>query len=573
MKPKRLISLLVAVCMVVAMLPVSVFAEDTSSADLKNKGRLENNNSSIIKISEPGIYEMSGTYKAPIDVTADGEVIINITGNVDYTNDGTGRDDAGKKYTWTNYAIRAMNPNGTVTINNNGHTFTVNGDTYCGVVRAYSPDNKGPGHAVVNGGFYTSTNTTNGKELFYNYRGDLTLKNVHAEGDMLVKNFGGTVHIEGGSYKRTKCFSDAQINQTPIVNEADGTITMENVDVYAEMGSAFLNYGAKITITGGTFTTKDDTYAAILVDTCWDRTDGKHSGADDNSKKEATVEIDGATIEGSKRGIEVKDGKIIFKNGTFQGNESDIYLQENQNFDDVFDSSKYSGGPTWVRTSNTESHLINSTRLLTVEGGTITVDSTAVSNDKVEISKKDSTTTANVPVKSLVTVTFDKDAYADSDMVFSPWNISGLADAENYKNKESFTFEMPANNVTISAMPIPSASDDGVDAGTIVTVAVLGTGTAILAYHIGTEVYAEQVLGEDAVVPRTRGDVALKAWELAGKPAVVIDGEPLSEAAQAQRWVLESGLMQNKKDGAFHPEARMNKLKALRVLEKAQKLG
>ena len=94
----------------------------------------------------------------------------------------------------------------------------------------------------------------------------------------------------------------------------------------------------------------------------------------------------------------------------------------------------------------------------------------------------------------------------------------------------------------------------------------------MLAYHIGTEVYAEQVLGKGVAVPKTRADVALKAWELAGKPAVAV-GEPLSEAAQAEKWAVESGLMQNDAQGSFNGQKKMNKLAALRTLDAAKKLG
>ena len=141
---------------------------------------------------------------------------------------------------------------------------------------------------------------------------------------------------------------------------------------------------------------------------------------------------------------------------------------------------------------------------------------------------------------------------------------------------ETFTFVMPETDegVTIAAQTKAAApaEDDSMDAATVVTGVVLGTGTAILAYHIGTEVYAEQVLGKGAAIPRTREEVALKAWELAGKPAVELNGEPLSEAAQAEKWAVESGLMQNV-DGSFNGSKKMSKLKALRTLDAAKKLG
>ena len=132
-------------------------------------------------------------------------------------------------------------------------------------------------------------------------------------------------------------------------------------------------------------------------------------------------------------------------------------------------------------------------------------------------------------------------------------------------------------NAAPAPTPAPAPApvdDDSVDAGAVATTVVLGAGTAALAYHIGTELYAEQVLGKGVVVPTLRGDVARKAWELAGKPAVTVAGnEAPDEDAQAQQWVVDQGLMKERKDGKFHPEQWMSKLKALRTLDAAKKLG
>ena len=133
----------------------------------------------------------------------------------------------------------------------------------------------------------------------------------------------------------------------------------------------------------------------------------------------------------------------------------------------------------------------------------------------------------------------------------------------------------PAPTPTPAPAPAPApVDDDSVDAGAVAATVVLGAGTAALAYHIGTELYAEQVLGKGVVVPTLRGDVARKAWELAGKPAVTVAGnEAPDEDAQAQQWVVDQGLMKDRKDGKFHPEQWMSKLKALRTLDAAKKLG
>ena len=206
---------------------------------------------------------------------------------------------------------------------------------------------------------------------------------------------------------------------------------------------------------------------------------------------------------------------------------------------------------------------------LTVKGGTFTFDDSAAS-DK-----------GSVYEGAVVTVTLDENdpLWKDSGLRFDHWDIQSKATLLDENGEEivnpgkTFAFVMPEEGVTVEAVPKTApAEDDSLDAAAVVTGVVLGTGTAILAYHIGTEVYAEQVLGKGVAIPRTREEVALKAWELAGKPAVELNGEPLSEAAQAEKWAVESGLMQNV-DGSFNGSKKMSKLKALRTLDAAKKLG
>ena len=170
-----------------------------------------------------------------------------------------------------------------------------------------------------------------------------------------------------------------------------------------------------------------------------------------------------------------------------------------------------------------------------------------------------------------VTVHVKADETAFDGMAFDRWEVrKGEVKLADDRAAET-TFTMPAGEVQLEAMyQAADANDSGWDAATVVTGAVIGTGTAILAYHIGMEVYAEQVLGKDVAVPRTRGEVALLAWQLAGSPAVNVEGEPLSEAAQAERWAVESGLMQPDAEGNFNGTKKMSKWNALRTLEKAK---
>ena len=169
-------------------------------------------------------------------------------------------------------------------------------------------------------------------------------------------------------------------------------------------------------------------------------------------------------------------------------------------------------------------------------------------------------------------VTIKADETALEGMTFERWEVrKGEVKLENDRAAKT-SFTMPAGEVQLEAMyQAADANDSGWDAATVVTGVAIGTGTAILAYHIGMEVYAEQVLGKDVAVPRTRGEVALLAWQLAGSPAVHVEGEPLSEAAQAERWAVESGLLQLDAEGNFNGTKKMSKWKALRVLDAAKK--
>ena len=171
-------------------------------------------------------------------------------------------------------------------------------------------------------------------------------------------------------------------------------------------------------------------------------------------------------------------------------------------------------------------------------------------------------------------VTIEASETALEGMTFERWEVrKGDVKLENDRAAKT-SFTMPAGEVQLEAMyQAAEVHDSGWDAATVVTGAVLGTGTAILAYHIGMEVYAEQVLGKDVAVPRTRSEVALLAWQLAGSPAVNVEGEPLSEAAQAEKWAVESGLMEPDAEGNFNGTKKMSKWNALRTLDAAKKMG
>lgn len=143
--------------------------------------------------------------------------------------------------------------------------------------------------------------------------------------------------------------------------------------------------------------------------------------------------------------------------------------------------------------------------------------------DITEIVKKNANEDGsfNVPEGATVSVAFDKDAFADSGLKFGHWDITGLDDPNAYQDKESFDFEMPAKAVTLKAMTQDASIED--DEPDIVGPIVIGTtvvvGGAVLgyqAYSLGAE-FAGKLMALP-YFPSNRSALAMMLWEDAGKP-------------------------------------------------------
>ena len=143
--------------------------------------------------------------------------------------------------------------------------------------------------------------------------------------------------------------------------------------------------------------------------------------------------------------------------------------------------------------------------------------------DITEIVKKNANEDGsfNVPEGATVSVAFDKDAFADSGLKFGHWDITGLDDPNAYQDKESFAFVMPAKGVTLKAMTQDASIED--DEPDIVGPIVIGTtvvvGGAVLgyqAYSLGAE-FAGKLLNLP-YFPSNRSALAMMLWEDAGKP-------------------------------------------------------
>lgn len=212
--------------------------------------------------------------------------------------------------------------------------------------------------------------------------------------------------------------------------------------------------------------------------------------------------------------------------------------------------------------------------------------------DITEIVKKNANEDGsfNVPEGATVSVAFDKDAFADSGLKFGHWDITGLDDPNAYQDKESFDFEMPAKAVTLKAMTQDASIED--DEPDIVGPIVIGTtvvvGGAVLgyqAYSLGAE-FAGKLMALP-YFPSNRSALAMMLWEDAGKPMPesellypdVGQEEQDMDLQHAARWAMENELIPDLNDEGtapeemkFFPANPVSKLDVLNAWQKAQEL-
>ena len=187
--------------------------------------------------------------------------------------------------------------------------------------------------------------------------------------------------------------------------------------------------------------------------------------------------------------------------------------------------------------------------------------------DITEIVKKNANEDGSfhVPEGATVSVAFDKDAFADSGLKFGHWDITGLDDPNAYQDKESFDFEMPAKAVTLKAMTQDASIED--DEPDIVGPIVIGTtvvvGGAVLgyqAYSLGAE-FAGKLMALP-YFPSNRSALAMMLWEDAGKPMPesellypdVGQEERDMDLQHAARWAMENELIPDLNDEGTAPE-------------------
>ena len=223
---------------------------------------------------------------------------------------------------------------------------------------------------------------------------------------------------------------------------------------------------------------------------------------------------------------------------------------------------------------------------LTVKVGTFTYDDNAAS-DK-----------GNVYEGALVTVTFDENnqLWKDSGLSFDHWDIQSKAKLLDENGEEivnpgkTFTFVMPKEGVTIEAMPKDATiEDDGPNVlGTAAIIGTAAVGGAVLgyqAYSLGTE-FAGKLMALP-YFPSNRSALAMMLWEDAGKPMPesellypdVEQEEQDMDLQHAARWAMENELIPDLNDEGtapeemkFFPANPVSKLDVLNAWQKAQEL-
>ena len=229
---------------------------------------------------------------------------------------------------------------------------------------------------------------------------------------------------------------------------------------------------------------------------------------------------------------------------------------------------------------------------LTVTGGIVTVkngdkdvtDTLTVTTDATTGKK-----TYSVPDGATVTVTLDKTLIPEG-MVFDIWSTGkfSLPLGQDYK-AETITFTMSSDVDIAAQYRDASIEDDGPNVlGTAAIIGTAAVGTAVLgyqAYSLGAE-FAGKLMALP-YFPSNRSALAMMLWEDAGKPMPesellypdVGQEEQDMDLQHAARWAMENELIPDLNDEGtapeemkFFPANPVSKLDVLNAWQKAQEL-
>lgn len=365
----RLISAVLAACMMTSVLPVNAlalgggFPENGVTAQ-ENAETVTTIPTTGMNITEGGNYEIQAgtTYTGKIRIDTTQPVNIAIKGNVtfrdsdpfiDVANAGIVNIVSEADYevdcaTYGRHFINVASPSAQVTIEKGKYTSrTVNvGMVPAGTLtvndaemesNAYCLTASGSGRVIINGGKYTHYNPNANRAVFWIFSGGgMTLNDVTATSEEpVIINETGTVEVNGGNFTTTgtkSCFVNSSANLT--INK--GTTT-EGGTFASEGASCINNSWGQVEINGGTITSNADctieNHGGLLMNGGTVATSNAEGTVIDCTGHHGDTQINGGTIKGGKDGIHLVDlgsSKVTLKQMTFEDNTNDVHLGEGQ---------------------------------------------------------------------------------------------------------------------------------------------------------------------------------------------------------------------------------------------------
>lgn len=401
----RLISAVLAGCMMTSVLPVSAFALEGSAEFEGNVSAQENSdapaepsgevaaacpltggdiiiiNNDFIK-ANGNVYSMSdaytedGAYKEGIVIDTDYDVIINVTGETTF-------DKGGNKDDYANF-ITVRNAK-SVTVNAEGQTIkTAEGGL--AFSRCFYAENSFTGTAELNGGTYNWQ--CNNSSACYLLRGNWTFDHLTMNAVWrAIDTDGANVTVEGGTYDCSYSTSATfWIQNSPSSSFKDVTASgagwvlnaIDNSVVNVDGGSYFSNEGVRVfpdrpTLRASNNATLNVTNADVTGTYCdvfvVDATANLFGGTYTNTNKYpkctspalkvwngGTLSVNGATVDctggnaaissGEPAGSDYDDqagGKLVVENCTIKNSKYGIYLGQGSNASAELKSATFEG--------------------------------------------------------------------------------------------------------------------------------------------------------------------------------------------------------------------------------------
>lgn len=315
---KRLISLLLAFSMMLTFLPagaVSAFAEET--ADDTTKGTLLSDGQPI---TTGGTYRLRGPYTKAIIINTSEQVIINIA-------DGDEVSFNPEKNAGSNVLLDVVT-NSDLTVNNKG---VYNGPTFL-----HTSTESNNAKVTIHGGRYNITNQPGVRTRAFAFdeggsvENPIVVDGVHIDTDSYCEG----IDVGDGEQTAPKvmiknseinCFGRNYDDGVIKIVDNQGSVTLENVTVYAANISAIMILGGNLTINSGHYTS-DRVHAVDLYE--------------DRIPNVPNVTINGGTFieNGQYTTIVVSSGTMKIHGGTFTSTKGGSVLS-NSHAHTIIDST------------------------------------------------------------------------------------------------------------------------------------------------------------------------------------------------------------------------------------------